>query len=191
MLNTQHLYLAVVFVCTLAVFTTAQECSLKPEQAPALRGFRLGMTTEEVKEKVAGLGGLDKTDELGTTETTVYPSQLKSKDDAQGLQNVQLRFLDQRLTDIELRYDASTRWDGVEQFAAKVSESLQLPKMGKGRFGFLNRRTRTLECGGFRMRAMLVEDDRGVLTFAEVGMKEIVEKRKADLKEKQRQTFKP
>ncbi|MDQ3253629.1 MAG: hypothetical protein M3R15_06940 [Acidobacteriota bacterium] len=191
MLKIQHLYLAVVFVCTSAVLTAAQECSLKPEQAPVVRGFRLGMTTEEVREKVAGAGGLDKADELGMTETTIYPFQLKSKDDAQGLQYVRLSFLDRRLTDIELRYDGSTDWDGVDQFAAKVSESLQLPKMGRGRFGVLNRRVRTLECGGFRVQAMLIEDDRGALTLTEGGVKEIIEKRKAEAKEKQRQTFKP
>ncbi len=63
--------------------------------------------------------------------------------------------------------------------------------MDKGRLGFLNRSTRTLECGGFRVRAMLVEDERGVLTLSEGGVKEVVEKRKAEVKEKQRQTFKP
>ncbi len=36
MLKIQHLYLAVVFVCTSAVFITAQECGLKPEQAPVV-----------------------------------------------------------------------------------------------------------------------------------------------------------
>lgn len=191
MLKNQHLYLAVVFVCTSAVFTTAQECSLKPEQAPVIRGFRLGMTTEEVREKVTGVGGLDKADELGMAETTIYPFQLKSKDDAQNLQYVRLSFLDGRLTDIELRYDGLTKWDGIDQFAAKLSESLQLPKMSRGRFGVLNRRARTLECGGFRVQAMLVEDNRGALTLSEEGVKEIVEKRKAEVKEKQRQTFKP
>ena len=191
MLNMRHLYLAFVFVCAIAAICVAQECTLKSEQAPAVRGFRLGMTTDEVREKVTGVGGLDKADELGMTETTVYPFQMKSKDDAQGLQSVRLRFLDKRLTDIELRYDGSARWDGIDQFAARVSESLQLPQMGKGRFGFLNRRTRALECGGFHVRAALVEDDRGVLTLSEGGVKEIVEKRKADLREKQRQTFKP
>jgi hypothetical protein len=187
----RHLCLALVFVCAGAFDSEAQECSLKPEQAPMARGFRLGMTTDEVREKVTGVGGLDRVDELGITDTTVYPFQMKSKDDAQGLQNIKLMFLDKRLTDIELRYDGSTRWDGVEQFAAKVSESLQLPKMGKGRFGFLNRRTRALECGGFRVQAALVEDDRGVLTLSEGGVREVVEKRKADLREKQRLTFKP
>lgn len=191
MLKNQHLYLAVVFVCTSAVFTTAQECSLKSEQAPVVRGFRLGMTTEEVREKVTGVGGLDKADELGMAETTIYPFQLKSKDDAQNLQYVRLSFLDGRLTDIELRYDGLTKWDGIDQFAAKLSESLQLPKMSRGRFGVLNRRARTLECGGFRVQAMLVEDNRGALTLSEEGVKEIVEKRKAEVKEKQRQTFKP
>ncbi len=63
--------------------------------------------------------------------------------------------------------------------------------MCKGRFGFLNRRTRMQECGTFRVQAMLVEDARGVLTLAEGGVKETVEKRKAEVKEKQRQTFKP
>ncbi len=191
MLTTRHIYLSMVIVCTLAVFTTAQECNLKAEQSPAVRGFRLGMTTEEVREKVAGVGGLDKPDELGANETTIYPFQLKSKEDAQGLQHLRLSFLDRRLTDIELRYDGSTRWDGVDQFAAKISESLHLPKMDKGRFGFLNRRARTLECGGFRVGAMLIEDDRGVLTLSEGGVKETIEKRRAEVKEKQRQTFKP
>ncbi len=48
----------------------------------------------------------------------------------------------------------------------------------------MNRRTRMLECGGFRVQAMLVEDARGVLTLAEGGVKETVEKRKAEVKEK-------
>jgi hypothetical protein len=137
MLNLRRLCLALFFVCAGTVFTAAQECSLKPDQAPVLRGFRLGMTPQELQEKVVGVGGLEKADEVGMTETTIYPFQMKSKEDASGIQYVKLTLLDKRLTAIELRYDGSTDWDGVDQFAAKISESLQLPKMSKGRFGFL------------------------------------------------------
>ena len=191
MLNLRHLCLALLFVCAAALLTAAQECSLKPDQAPALRGFRLGMTTPELQEKVVGVGGLEKADDVGMAETTLYPFQMKSKEDASGIQYVKLTLLDKRLTAIELRYDGSTDWDGVDQFAEKISESLQLPKMSKGRFGFLNRRSRTLECGGFRVEAALVEDDRGSLTLSEGGLKETVEKRKAESKAKGQQTFKP
>ncbi|MBA3439813.1 MAG: hypothetical protein H0T92_08090 [Pyrinomonadaceae bacterium] len=186
-----NLGIAFMFTCALVSLPQERKCTLKLGQAPELRGFRLGMTAQQAQSQVMGVGGLDKPDDLGMTAMTIYPFQLKSKDNGRGIQYISLNFLDHHLTAIELRYDDSTKWDSIDQFAAKISESLQLPEMSKGRFGFLNRRTRTLACDAFRLQVMLVEENRGALVLSEEGIQEIIEKRKADLKEKQRNVFKP
>src|SRR4051812_12146752 len=73
--------------------------------APEVRGFNLGMTRAQAKAKIKYTFGFDKADEIGVSTKSVNPFELADEQAAKGISNINLEFLDDHLTYIEVTYD--------------------------------------------------------------------------------------
>jgi hypothetical protein len=187
--------LAALFLfCVAAPAFSQQPCNLKLSDAPELRGFKLGMTVGEAKSKVDPTYWTARPDEIGLAKITIFPLTMLNDERADGVNVIKLEFLDDRLTHIEVNYDHSAKWQGVDQFAERVSEGLGLPKAWRveptvdpayRRYG------RMLHCGGFNVVAVLSGESGGTVMLGEAGLKEVIEKRRAEVREKSRKKFKP
>lgn len=129
-MSQRSLLLITVFLLLSANGVSAQ-CTLKLVDlpgSPELRGFRLGMTKEEVKTRVPQVKFAADND-VGVSKTTINPDFDPSFDKStfNGLRSVSLDFLDSRLTSLWLGYDSSFKWKSVEAFVEGISESLKLP----------------------------------------------------------------
>lgn len=126
--------LALSFVLVSAGTVAAQnnECKLKladlAENAE-LRGFKLGMTTAQVKARVPQVV-FGKTDESGNSKTTINPH-FDPRIDKSGftdVRSVSLDFLDGRLTSLWIGYEHSFKWATVDDFVKGISDALSLPR---------------------------------------------------------------
>lgn len=106
-------------------------CLLKLSELPEsaeLRGFRLGMTKDDVKARVPQVA-FGKTDKVGVSKTTINPHFDPKIDKSAfgGIRSVSLDFLDGRLTSLWFGYDNSFKWKSLDQFVEGISEALRLP----------------------------------------------------------------
>jgi hypothetical protein len=123
--------LAAIMLCC-AAFAFAQQpaaCGLK--QAPALQGLRLGMTATEVKKSLADSSMFDSRRSAANTvkssAVNISASEL-TEENGEGVENIYLTFVDERVAHIKVTYNSAMRWDGPQDFFARVSETLGLPK---------------------------------------------------------------
>jgi hypothetical protein len=150
--------LAPLLVLLTACTTLAQnnQCSLKLSDLPAapeLFGFRLGMTTDEVKARVPQVK-FGRADEFEVLKTSINPHYDSSIDQASyaGVRTISLDFLDGRLTSLWLGYDDTFKWQTADEFVAGISQSLHLPN------AWTPWRTRgqRLHCADFEMTLMIL-----------------------------------
>lgn len=132
------------------------QCSLKLAELPAspeLLGFRLGMTTEEVKKRVPQVvfGGVDPT---AVSKTTINPDFDPRIDKASfpGVRTVSLDFLDGKLTSLWFGYDPTFKWRTVEDFVKGISPALRLPNT----WSDWRVRGRRLRCADFEMTVSML-----------------------------------
>lgn len=116
-----------------AVGVSGQEvqCSLKLAElpvSPELVGFRLGMTTDQVKARVPQVV-FGRTDEFAVSKTSINPDfdPRIDKTSFPGVRTVSLDFLDGRLTSLWLGYDGTFRWRTVDDLVKGISQTLRLP----------------------------------------------------------------
>jgi hypothetical protein len=122
----------------------------------------------------------------------------------QGVRRVRLRFLDGRLSFIEIAYDDSIRWDSADDFVETVAKTLNLtgtwnlPENSNG-----SGRERELRCDGFAVVGSIGADAADTRIASQLSVEDlaaagIVAKRQEDSKEKakrdeeaKRKNFKP
>src|ERR671938_1774113 len=101
------------------------------ERAPALRGFRLGMPLMDVKGALEDASLFDSKisggNSVGSRAVRLQGSELKG-DNAEGVDDVDLVFVDDRLAHIKVNFNSAMRWDSASDFFARMSETLGLPK---------------------------------------------------------------
>ena len=141
-----------------SLWVQAQEvpCSLKLAELPAspeLLGFRLGMTTEEVKKRVPQVvfGGVDP---ISVSKTTINPDfdPRIDKTSFPGVRTVSLDFLDEKLTSLWFGYDPTFKWRTVEDFVKGISPALRLPNT----WSDWRVRGRRLRCADFEMTVSML-----------------------------------
>ncbi len=122
-----------LFVLISAAGVAAQEttCTLKLEQlpvAPELRGFRLGMTMDQVRARVPPIV-FGHANQFGLSKTSINPDFDPKFDKAsfEGVRTVSLSFLDGRLTELWLGYDSSFKWQKLDDFVVGISKAMNLP----------------------------------------------------------------
>ncbi|HEV7860542.1 MAG TPA: hypothetical protein VGO91_18130 [Pyrinomonadaceae bacterium] len=151
------LILSLMVLCACARLTAAQEaaCTLKLAQLPQageLRGFQLGMTTEQVRARVPHIV-FGPVDQFGSSKTSLNPDFNAQVDKAsfEGVRTVSLDFLDGRLISLWLGYNDSFKWKTLDEFTGGISESLKLPKAWH-----VKRGGRQMTCDGFQLAVQMV-----------------------------------
>lgn len=197
--------LIAAIVCCFSLTTHAQNtrCTLRAEQAPTLRGFRLGMTIEELRamypaiQEYAGAASrssilITPADEYGRTsvsftagEYSVYDREAAEKFKA--VQRVELKFLDRKIISIQVTYDDSVKWNNGKEFLNRVTEALKLPNAWKADD---TEDHWTTTCDGFQVEVMFNGYTPGVL-ISDTTSSDTIKKRIAAKEEKERQTFTP
>ena len=156
----RHPFLFVFFILTVLSpkALPAQEgpCTLKLidlSASPELRGFRLGMTKDEVKARVPQVV-FGKTDDLGVSKTTINPyfDPAIDKSSFSGVRSISLDFLDARLSSLWFGFDNSFKWKTVDQFVSGISEALRLPNMWQA----WRTRGKQIKCADFSMTVMML-----------------------------------
>ena len=132
------------------------QCSVKLAELPAsaeLLGFRLGMTTEEVKKRVPQVvfGGVDP---VAVSKTTINPDFDPRIDKASfpGVRTVSLDFLDGKLTSLWFGYDPTFKWRTVDDFVKGISPALRVPNT----WSDWRVRGRRLRCADFEMTVSML-----------------------------------
>jgi hypothetical protein len=166
------------------------QCALKPEQLPAVRGLRVGLTAAQLKTIYPRLV-LGRADEFGQSRVELWHADLAQVDAAafKGVSNLRLNLVDDRLVEFSLTYDLLP-WKDLNQFVTKTSETLGLPAGWKG-----GESSVTLDCGRVLIRAgrssWSVGSMSPFLSFKETGAEEVIAARVAKKKERQIESFKP
>jgi hypothetical protein len=150
-----HIFFSLLLCLVGGLSISAQQCTAKSDQlsdAPELRGFRLGMTFDQVKARVPPIqfGGPDET---GLTKTSINPLYDPRFDKAAfaDIRTISFDFLDGKLTTLWIGYESSFKWQSVDDFVSGISKSLNVagswsPKRGG----------QQLRCEGFTVFVSLI-----------------------------------
>ncbi|HYW69711.1 MAG TPA: hypothetical protein VE961_01675 [Pyrinomonadaceae bacterium] len=134
------------------------KCTLSLDRSPDLRGLRLGMTQAAVLARFPGVtiekpnkfglarlrllvvdmsaltraGARDKgvqTDmTAGEADGSSFVLDSARFPALKGVRRMQLRFIDGRLSYLDVAYDDGIKWESVDQFVDTIAEALKLPK---------------------------------------------------------------
>jgi len=120
------------FASFCGAYSFAQEPVCTLSQAPELSGFRLGMSQTELIDLLEDASSLDSKLSAGknvikTEAINITGAELKEKY-AEGVDNVNLSFVDGKLFIIKVTYHGGINWSSQEDFITGVSEKLSLPK---------------------------------------------------------------
>lgn len=152
------------------------QCTLKIEQLPdavELRGFRLGMTFDQVKARVPQIQ-LGRADEIGVTKTSINPFYDQRFDQASfaDVRTISLDFLDGKLTTLWIGFENSFKWKTVSESVQGLSESLKLPPAWLPKRG-----GQELKCDGFSVFVSLVAGNPSIRLTDEVAEQAIATRR--------------
>jgi hypothetical protein len=188
----------------------APQCKRTLEQAPELRGLKLGMSLQQVSKlypgattKFSAAGMRNKVYGLEEREISRDAEHGASASRLADVHAIELDFIDGRLYRMRIYYDKSISWDDVEEFALRVSGGLNLPSAwANSDIGGGDRRH--LHCGAFSLTASTEEPGKSwsaILTMfdpvASKSARERVDKGltkqplEAEEKEKRRKVFRP
>jgi hypothetical protein len=158
--------------------TSAQEpkCTLTIAQLPQaqeLRGFRLGMTIEQIKARIPKLL-LGRTDQFGVAKTSINPDFNPDVDKPilQGVRTVSFEFLDGRLFSLWIGYNSSFKWQRLDEFLGEISKVLHLPNAWKTS----SWRGQVLDCEDFQVTIKVIGGSPSILLSDEAA-KQVIEKR--------------
>lgn len=134
-----------LIVIAQAACSSTKPCTIELEQAPELRGFRLGMSLEDIRKRFPGFPGASSKIGLSTVEISCASENVmlnrSSGDDYneisftsgwgcpevnKDVKQVELKLLDWRLIEITVYYSNNIKWKSVDEFARKTGEALKL-----------------------------------------------------------------
>jgi hypothetical protein len=169
--------IALMLTCRAAASAQESKCSLKLTELPSvqeLRGFRLGMTVEQVKARLPRVQ-IRPADEFGFTSLNIFPDYEPGieKTTFEGVRTISLEFLDGRVTSLWIGYDKSFKWQTLDEFTQAIATALKLPNAWRTKF-----RTRLLACTDFTVSVIPVGESPSIKINDETA-RELLEKRKA------------
>lgn len=128
-------------------------CQLRIGQSPEVRGLRLGMTVEEVRRRFPALPipAPSKVGSIYIRLSKLDPAEEDFGLNLEGVNELSLSFLDGRVSDVRVMYEATREPLTEQEFSSRLSEALNLPH-------FLSE----LECYDFRLTADARLTARGV-----------------------------
>jgi hypothetical protein len=209
-------------------------CSLRLEQSPELRGFRMGMTQAAVLARLPGVT-VEKPDKFGlarlrlaindstpllkssardvgvqpdmlggTTEGSAFVLDISRFPTLKGVRKMKMRFIEGRLSYLQISYNDETKWDSIDQFIETISTTLKLPQdwqLPEDSGG--SSQQKELRCEGFVIAASTVGDSTDIHAGPELILQDLeawnaMSKRQNDIIEKtkreedaKRKSFKP
>lgn len=126
----KRIFLVLIFELFLTTFSFGQLCSNSP-QSVVVRGFYLGMTEDAAKKRYPKIIFFKDLDVVGLTSWTLPPSgssdDIFTESEREGLESVQLKFFDKKLSQIKIVYNGFTEWDSLKEFTDASSKALKLP----------------------------------------------------------------
>jgi len=146
-------------LCGVSTFAQDNQCALKladlPE-APELFGFRMGMTTLQVKARVPQTT-FGKVNGFGMSKTSISPdfNPQMDKTTLAGIRTLSFDFLDDRVSSLWFGYDDSFKWQTVPAFVTGISKSLRLPDAWKP---WKTRGGQQLKCADFQITVGIVAE---------------------------------
>lgn len=186
----------------LILITANAQCPLTLSESPELRGFRLGMSINQVKARASNLI-LGKINQVGLQNgKIIYTRSTKENRDSSKVKSVELEFLDNKLASIRVTYDGSVRWNHIDDFVYKISMSLGLPVKWEGDepsyYSGVFIAVREIKCNSFLVRARIIEDRfsrnksyETNLLIQNTSVPEVIENRQKEVEERKREIFKP
>lgn len=164
-------------------------CTLKVGEGPEIRGLRLGMSTAQLRARHPGLPAL-RPDEFGQSHVRLDLRSGVGGEAFAGVTDLRLNFIDDRLVEYQVTY-ADAPWENIDQFLAKLGESLSLP----AGWTDAGEKRRKLVCDGLQLdvgaASWSAVSMAAYVAVREVGAEAVIARRVAEKRERQRQTFKP
>jgi hypothetical protein len=182
------------------------KCSLTPAQAPAIRGIKLGMSTEEIVSLFPGsrqrpeiktaLESSEGYPNYGVARLYFQPSTYPTvaKDRFAGIEGISVTLFDGRVVELWATYagrDSRPRgpvWPNVDEFIAKLSEAYALPSARDWRQ--VAQDYKVLECSGLNIEAT-VPIGSGSVSLRATKFFDTSRERAAEDEQKIRREFKP
>jgi hypothetical protein len=175
--------ISLILACACAAIGQESKCTLKLADlpsAPELRGFRIGMTFEQVKERLPKLQ-VRPANEFGITSFNIFPDYEPqiNKTAFEGVRTVSLDLLDGRVFTLWIGYDKSFKWQTIDEFVAGITPVLKLSNSWRSKF-----RTRQLDCADFTVTVIPVGDSPSI-KITDNAAKQLLDKRQAAKEEAQ------
>lgn len=175
--------LMLIFVCAWAASAQESKCSTKLADLPAapeLRGFRVGMTVEQVKARLPRLQ-VRPADEFGVTSFNIFPDYESGIDKTafEGVRSVSLDVLDGHIFSVWIGYDKTFKWQTIDEYVAGITTALKLSNSWRSKF-----RTRLLDCNDFTLAIIPVGESPSI-KIVDKAAKELLDKRQAAKEEAQ------
>lgn len=191
--------LLLIFEATL--ITTAQpakyNCSSETIQRINVRGFYLGMSMSQIISKFNYSPKDIKffstqarvPNRFGIYKLSAPSDRLKDKTKAENVNSFSFTFLDMRLVHFSINYNAP-EWENVNQFVNKLSDFFKLPQSQFWEKTDID--SRSILCGNYLVGASInPKVNGGQFWFGKIGLDTIPAALKKQIKEQQRQAFKP
>jgi hypothetical protein len=166
-------------------------CTIGLDNAPTIRGLKLGQNLEQVKAVLPSLlkAGSNATRDpgIGALESQVNVNTPEYLPAFEGVEQVRVLFLDDRLVQMNFLYDRKVRWQREKDFTSKISELLKLPNAWEDSIG-----GSILNCDGFFLRAEIgYYNSPSQLLVKLTNLSAEIDRRIKARDEKQRGSFKP
>ena len=180
--------------------TPQRPCTLKPAQAPAVRGgVKLDMTLDELfavfpglSETVGSLSESERYPNFGLRDFSFNPSNYSRNDRFAGIGQLIIRSFDRRVVGLDVYYPSfpsGARWRNPDDLVQRFSESLHLPGPGAWATsdGYVQRK---LNCDGFEI-TVSTANEAAEISFNNRGWVQTQKERFAAFEEQKRREFKP
>jgi hypothetical protein len=175
--------LTIALACAYAAAAQEAKCSAKLAELPSaaeLRGFRVGMTVEQVRARLPKLQ-VRPADEFGVTSLNIFPDYETGIDKTafEGVRSVSLDVLDGRVFSLWIGYDKTFKWQTIDEYTTGITTALKLSNSWRSKF-----RTRLLDCNDFTVAIIPVGESPSI-KIIDKAAKELLDKRQAAKEEAQ------
>lgn len=141
------------------------------------------MTTDEAQAALPRMR-LQQADENGER----MASALRTRNEETDADSVSLKFLDNKLTSIEVRYNLE--WENMDEFVARVSEALSLPA-NAWRSSQTTTNRRNMQCPGFHIEVEMLSTSTTTIHLYDPTAAEAIAQRIRARETRRRQAFIP
>lgn len=190
----------IVFLVHACAYAQSQPCTLKIDQLPEIRGFKLGMSYEQLMRRYPELKADDWSPDANgfLPRDLSMPSYVQSalgEKAAEGLAKVYFALLDGRLVRLRVTYMGLTEWDDVDEFLKVMATTLKLP--APQQWTKASDQARELKCDGVAVQIKLspklsrYELQEPSIALTVLSVEQILSEREKTKKERLRREFKP